>query len=55
MYSRPSVRISKAGILDWLVWLEDDVVGRFTLVADALDYATILECSPRARGNASRV
>lgn len=34
---------------DWLVWFDGRVVARFSLMGDALDYASLLECSPRAR------
>lgn len=41
------------GEYDWLVWFDGRVVARFTLMGDALDYASLLECSPRARAAAA--
>lgn len=46
------VRVSKEMEIDWIVWLGDRVVGRFAILGEALDYASILECSPRARAAA---
>ena len=37
---------------EWLVWLEATAVGRFVNVSDALSFASLLECSPRARAEA---
>ena len=47
----PDVKISEDG-LDWLVWLDGTVVGRYDLVGDALHYASMLECDPRMRSEA---
>ncbi len=46
------VRVSREG-LDWLVWLEGEMVARFVVAGDALAYASLLECDPRARREAS--
>lgn len=43
------VFLSRAGSLEWLVFLDGLIVGRFGIVSDALDYASLLECDPRAR------
>lgn len=43
------VRISKDEGLQWLVWLEGVLVGKFVIVTEALSYATMLECDPRER------
>jgi hypothetical protein len=52
MTYRPEVRVSQDG-WDWLVWLDGTLVGRFDLVGVALDYASMLECDPRTRSEAS--
>jgi hypothetical protein len=49
----PAVRVMEVG-LEWVVWLEGNVVGHFALLGDALSYAALLECSPRARTEALR-
>lgn len=38
----------------WLVCLDGNVVACFAVMGDALDYASLLECSPRARADAFR-
>jgi hypothetical protein len=48
------VRVSHEDSGEWLVWLDAMVVGRFENPLDALPYASLLECSPRAREEASR-
>ena len=46
------VRVSHDDSGEWLVWLNAMVVGRFENALDALPYASLLECSPRARDEA---
>jgi len=48
----PEVKVTQDGY-DWLVWLDGTLVGRFDVVGDALHYANMLECDPRARDEAS--
>jgi hypothetical protein len=50
--TKVDVKVSRGPDITWLVWLGQRVVGRFTLVGDALAYATILECDPRIRKEA---
>ena len=45
----PDVRVRRDGKLDWAVWLEGRLVRRYTIVGDALAYASLLECDPRER------
>lgn len=55
MGDRPDVRICRQADergVEWLVWLDDRVAGRFMMLGEALDFALILECSPRARAAA---
>jgi hypothetical protein len=49
---RKHVNVSKGADVTWLVWLGEDIVGRFSIVGDALAYAAILECDPRIRKEA---
>jgi hypothetical protein len=49
MKASTDVRVTSASKLDWLVWLDATVVGRFARAADALALAALLECSPRER------
>jgi hypothetical protein len=52
---RPStidIQISHDDSGEWLVWLETTAVGCFVNVSDALSFAALLECSPRARAEA---
>ena len=46
------VRLARGTDRQWRVWLDEVVVARFTWVGDALDYAELLGCSPRARAAA---
>lgn len=46
------VRVDRVGECEWAVWLDEKVVGLFALVCEALDYAELLGCSPRARAAA---
>lgn len=46
------VRVGREGDLEWAVWLDEKLVALFTWVGDALDYAEMLGCSPRARAAA---
>ena len=46
------VRVSREIDLTWLVWMNEAIVGRFLILGEALDYATLLECTPRARAEA---
>jgi hypothetical protein len=48
----PEVKVSHEE-LDWLVWLDGALVGRYDLIGDALHYASMLECDPRSRSEAS--
>ena len=47
--AQEEVRLSRNDDLWWLVWFRGRVVGRFTLLREALDLTEMLECSPRAR------
>jgi hypothetical protein len=47
------VRVTKGADLNWLVSLGPRIVANFTLVGDALAYASMLECNPRARREAA--
>lgn len=49
------VRVARAGDLQWAVSLDEKVVASFAWVGDALDYAELLGCSPRARAAAVAV
>ncbi len=55
MQTRADVQVTNDKDLDWLVWLEDHVVARFPRAVDALALAAMLECSPRARAEATAV
>ncbi len=46
------VQVCKGVDLIWLVLLDGKIVGRFMICGDALAYATMLECTPRARKEA---
>lgn len=48
----PEVKVLQDGFC-WLVYLDGVVVGRFDVVGEALHYANMLECDPRARDEAS--
>ena len=37
---------------EWAVSLDGHIVGNFGVVTEALHYASLLECSPRARREA---
>ena len=50
--ARKHVSVCKGADVTWLVWLGEDIVGRFSIVGDALAYAAILECDPRIRKEA---
>ncbi|MFN2488160.1 MAG: hypothetical protein ABR529_00145 [Actinomycetota bacterium] len=52
MQHATEVRITSEPNHDWIVWLAGRIVGRFTLVGDALAYAAMLECNPRERAGA---
>jgi hypothetical protein len=45
-----AIRVTRESHLEWQVWLNERVAARFVLLSDALDYAELLTCSPRARG-----
>jgi hypothetical protein len=49
------VRVSRSGDLEWAVWLDETLVALFSWVGDALDYAEMLGCSPRARAAAKAI
>jgi hypothetical protein len=49
------VRVVRQDDLDWAVWLDEKVVALFNWVGDALDYAEMLGCSPRARAAAKAI
>ena len=44
-----AIRVTKHSELEWRVWLNDTRVASFAMLIDALDYAELLRCSPRAR------
>jgi len=44
-----AIRVTKHSQLEWRVWLNDTRVASFAMLTDALDYAELLGCSPRAR------
>jgi hypothetical protein len=44
-----AVRVTRESHLEWQVWLNERVAARFAVLTDALDYAELLTCSPRAR------
>jgi hypothetical protein len=50
--TKVDVQVSKGADLTWMVSLDKRIVGRFTIVGDALAYAAMLECDPRIRGEA---
>jgi hypothetical protein len=43
------VRVSRDADLGWLVWVGESQAARFEILGEALDFAAMLECSPRAR------
>jgi hypothetical protein len=43
------VRVTRDDDLSWLVWVGEVAAARFEILGEALDFATLLECSPRAR------
>jgi glycyl-tRNA synthetase alpha subunit len=45
----PDVRVVKDEGLQWEVWLDGTMVGHYTVLSDALNYASLLECDPRER------
>ena len=49
------VRVGRQGDLEWAVWLDEKLVALFNWVGDALDYAEMLGCSPRARAAAKPI
>jgi len=44
-----AIRVTKHSEIEWRVWLNDTRVASFAMLIDALDYAELLGCSPRAR------
>ena len=48
----PEVKVIHEGFR-WVVELDGTIVGRFDIVGEALHYANMLECDPRARSEAS--
>ena len=52
MGDMPNVKVARDERLGWAVWLEDEVVGHYIMVGDALAYASLLECDPRERNQA---
>jgi hypothetical protein len=50
--TKVDVKVSKGADLTWMVSLDQRIVGQFTIVGDALAYASMLECDPRIRGEA---
>jgi hypothetical protein len=48
----PEVKVIQDGF-SWVVELDGVSVGRFDIVGEALHYANMLECDPRARSEAS--
>jgi hypothetical protein len=49
------VRVGRTGNRQWAVWLDETMVALFEWVGDALDYAELLGCSPRARAAAKAI
>lgn len=49
------VRVARSGEYQWAVWLDEKMVALFAIVCDALDYAELLGCSPRARAAAKAI
>ena len=49
------VRVGRSGDFEWAVWLDEKRVALFSWVGDALDYAELLGCSPRARAAAMAI
>jgi hypothetical protein len=47
-----SVAVTREAFLLWLVWLDCSIVASFDNVLDALSYASLIECDPRARKEA---
>jgi hypothetical protein len=47
------VRVTKGPDLSWLVSLGPRTVANFTIAGDAFAYASMLECNPRARQEAT--
>lgn len=45
----PDVRVIKDERLEWEVWLEGTLVAHYSMMGDALNYASLLECDPRER------
>jgi hypothetical protein len=48
-----AIRVTKESYLEWQVWLNERMAARFAILTEALDYAELLKCSPRARAEAS--
>ena len=53
MNDSAEVRMDKAGEDGWQVWVGRTLVAKFLWVGDALDLASLLELSPRARNAAA--
>ncbi|MGH2787325.1 MAG: hypothetical protein ACRDJV_05370 [Actinomycetota bacterium] len=49
MHEVLEVRASRGADLGWLVWVGESEAARFEILGEALDFAAMLECSPRAR------
>jgi hypothetical protein len=49
-----AVTVSRGSDLTWVVRMGEKLVGRFLVTGDALAYATLLECDPRVRREATR-
>ncbi len=49
MEQAAEVHVTSDPYRNWLVWLNERLVGRFPRVGDALALAAMLECSPRER------
>jgi hypothetical protein len=49
----PDVRVLKEETCSWAVSLDGQIVAHYTLAGDALAYASLLECNPRERADAT--
>lgn len=49
MRTAADVRVTNDANMDWLVWLDSILVGRFPLAGEALALAAMLECNPKER------
>ncbi len=52
---RNGVLVARTAKLDWMVWVDGNLVRQFMVLSDALAYASVLEYSPRERAAALTV